>query len=125
MWNGERDDETAAKQHEHHSLAERLGMKKSSSGQDDHEEHRSLKDRLHLGGHSEKSRPSETLNSATGPEAVRDAVLARHPEPRVLHGTLRSRCYSIELTLSGHTLTKEIPFRLVCETIRDSAFVNR
>ena len=73
-------------------------------------EHRGLRERLGLHRHKHEADelwvPSK--NEDLHAPSPWSSTSTKRAEPRVLH---------------GHTLTKEVPFRRVCESIRDSAFV--
>lgn len=70
---------------------------------------RSLKTRLISKLRSRSKSKANTAKHQQDATALRTSSEITKGEPRVLH---------------GYTLTKEVPFRQVCEAIRDTAFVN-
>ncbi|KAL7934801.1 putative phospholipase C [Trichoderma chlorosporum] len=105
------DDEAAAKKA---ALKEKAKKEKKEAQDKDKkggwtDQLKSKMDKMHIGKKMEKMEEKATEKVTELQEAVTrkpdpDAVV----EPRVLH---------------GYTLTKDVPFRDVCEAIRDSAFV--
>lgn len=70
---------------------------------------RGLRTRLMSKLRSRSKSKKDTAKHSNDAEALRRSSEILRGEPRVLH---------------GYTLTKEVPFREVCEAIRDAAFVN-
>lgn len=106
---------------------EREREKEREEEKDVQRRHRGLAASLRSGGDGLKSRITERLHGRSPsrghgngnegsaqafqqPERWTTASTQMRREPRVLH---------------GYTLTKDVPFREVCEAIRDSAFVHR
>lgn len=87
------------------------GHPTKESGDGKANEHRGLLDRLGLHKHKDEDDEHPVFSSKEELHAPLpwSSTFTKHAEPRVLH---------------GHTLTKEVPFRSVCESIRDSAFIN-
>jgi hypothetical protein len=112
VWNGEEDagseeDEAMGKDEKRSS---RLGRFASKVKDLDSKAH--LRDHLHHSSTAKEAPPVQSHltrpNTDQMPAPWRSTPQPARIEPRVLH---------------GHTLTKEVSFRSVCETIRDNAFI--
>lgn len=89
-----------------------------SEGEDDDNTMHRLRHGFKKGLHMLHSHQSDT-NSAAEPDSPNAAQpTVSQPEKGGRHGRIEPR------VLHGHTATKEIPFRKVCETIRDYAFAS-
>lgn len=99
VWDGEERDLDKEQQRQHEKERKKEASEQGYRGLRDR-----IGDKLH-GGSS--SHGKEVFRQ---PERWTSASTQMRREPRVLH---------------GYTLTKDVPFREVCEAIRDAAFVNR
>ena len=95
VWNGEKRDKDEGDEEDKHGFRSRISEKWA-------------KYRNKSADSEARAREDEVKSEMPSP--WRTISLTSRAEPRVLH---------------GYTLTKEVPFRDVCDTIRDAAFVTR